>query len=117
MPHDSGKYLADIQERADFVLRFMADKSCDDLTNNRVTRSAMERELMVLGEAFFQLHGRFPEIAEQFDGWKEIIRFRHVLVHGYDSLNLRIVWEVIQNDLQPLLDRVNYLLAQRNTES
>lgn len=96
MPHDPRKYLVDIQDRA----------------KDRQTRSAVERELMVLGEAFFQLHERFPEIAEQFDAWKEIVRFRHVMVHGYDSVNVRTLWEVIQNDLDPLLDRVRELLGE-----
>lgn len=111
MPPDPRKYLRDILDRATFVSEFMADKSINDLLNNRPVRSAVERELMVLGEALYQLHQTSPELAERIKSWREIIRFRHVLVHGYSTLNMEIVWDVIQDDLIPLISNVNDLMA------
>jgi uncharacterized protein with HEPN domain len=97
MPPDPRKFLTDMVDRATFASQFMADKSLDDLMHNRPVRSAVERELMVLGEALYQLHRNFPQIAEQIDSWQQIIGFRHVLVHGYDSLNVRVIWEGIES--------------------
>ncbi len=77
----------------------MADKSLADLEENRPIRSAVERELMVLSEALYQLHRNFPEVAEQITSWREIIGFRHALVHGYDSLKMPVIWDVINDDL------------------
>jgi uncharacterized protein with HEPN domain len=111
MPPDPRKFLSDILDRATFVSEFMVDKSLDDLVHNRPIRSAIERELMVLGEALYQLHRNSPEIAEQIDSWQQIIGFRHVLVHGYDSLNMRVIWDVIKDDLEPLIRQVNALLT------
>jgi len=111
MPPEPQKFLSDILDRATFVTEYMADKSLADLEQNRPVRSAVERELMVLGEAFYQLHRRFPEVAQQIDSWREIIGFRHVLVHGYESLNMQVIWDVIQDDLKPLIRQVNTLLA------
>jgi len=82
MPQKTRKYLEDMLDRASFVSDFMKDKSLEDLANDRPVRSAVERELMVLGEALYQLHQRSPEVAERINYWKEIISFRHVLVHG-----------------------------------
>ncbi len=114
MQPDPRKYLTDMLDRATFVLQFMADKSLDDLENDRPTRSAVERELMVLGEALYQLHRIHPIIAERIDSWNRIIGFRHVLVHGYDSLDMRILWDAIQDDLEPLIGRIETLLAEAN---
>jgi uncharacterized protein with HEPN domain len=114
MPPDPRKFLADILDRATFVSEFMADKSMDELVHDRPIRSAVERELMVLGEALYQLHQNAPEIAEQIDSWDEIIGFRHVLVHGYSSLNMKVIWEVIRDDMGPLIRQVRALLANPN---
>ncbi len=109
---DAKKYLSDMLDRAQFVREYMADKSLDDLINERPIRSAVERELMVLGEAMYQLHRQFPELAEQIDSWNKIIHFRHVLVHGYDSLNMRVIWETIQGKLDPLIQQLETLLKE-----
>jgi len=109
---DARKYLSDMLDRASFVRQYMMDKSLEDLSNERPIRSAVERELMVLGEAMYQLHRHFPEMAEQIDSWKKIIHFRHILVHGYDSLNMRVIWEVIQNKLDPLIKQIEALLKE-----
>lgn len=38
--------------------------------------------------------------------------FRNILVHGYDSIDDRIVWGVIEEDLADLLADVQHLLPQ-----
>lgn len=112
MPPEARKFLEDMLDRASYVRGLMADKSLDDLMNNRLTRSAVERERMVLGEALYQLHGLHPAIAEQVNAWREIIAFRHVLVHGYESLNMQVIWSVIRDDLAPLIVQLEELLAK-----
>ena len=47
-----------------------------------------------LSEALKTQH---PEI-----NWVRIGDFRNRLVHGYLSVNLKIVWEIIEKDLEPL---------------
>jgi uncharacterized protein with HEPN domain len=113
MPRDSQKFLNDIRERATYVVEFMADKSLEDLTDQRLIRSSVERELMVLGEALYQLHRQSPAIAEQISAWRQIIGFRHVLVHGYDSVDMQVIWDAIQNDLAPLIAEVTQLMAKK----
>ena len=64
MSHDPRKYLCDMQDKATFVVEVLEDRTCDDLHNDRLLRSAVERELMTLGEALIQLHRVDPETAE-----------------------------------------------------
>lgn len=114
MRHDPRKYLADMLDRASFVREFMAEKSIDDLKQDRVTRSAVERELMVLGEAMYQLHKVDAAVAKRIDSWDKIIGLRHALVHGYDSMNLQIIWDVIHDELNTWITQFEQLLEELN---
>jgi len=110
MRHDPRKYLADMLDRASFVCEFMAEKSLDDLRRDRVARSAVERELMVFGEAMYQLHKADAALAKRIDSWDKIIGLRHALVHGYDSINLQIIWDAIHDDLPTWMAQLEPLL-------
>ena len=108
--HNPQKYLYDIQNCCEFLLEFTARKSAQDYRADRAFRSAVERELQIIGEAMLQLDNRFPEIAEQISDHGSIIGFRHVLVHGYDSLNPKTVWNVVETKLEILLSQVSTLI-------
>jgi uncharacterized protein with HEPN domain len=81
------KYLYDIINCSEFILELTKDKTVEDYKNDRVFRSALERELQIIGEAMLQLDRVSPEIVEEVSEHRSIIGFRHVLVHGYVSLD------------------------------
>jgi uncharacterized protein with HEPN domain len=108
--HDAQKYLYDMLSSCDFLLEFTQGKTIDDYKNDRGFRSAVERELQIIGEALLQLDNNYPEIAEQVPDYLNIIGFRHVLVHGYDSLNPATVWRVIETKLSDLRAKIQSLL-------
>jgi uncharacterized protein with HEPN domain len=110
MQRDPRKYLFDMLDRAQFVTELLRTKSLDDLMNDRVLRSAVERELSILGEALMQLNSVAPDLAHQIDQWREIIGFRNVLVHGYGVLNMQTIWETVRDDLPRLIQQVESLL-------
>lgn len=86
MPHDPEEYLQDVIGAARFRLELIPSKSEDDYRRDRVLRSAVERELQIVGEAVLQLSRAAPDVAARISEYQRIIGFRHVLVHGYDSL-------------------------------
>ena len=43
---------------------------------------------------------------------RSIIGFRHVLVHGYDSLDPDTVWNVVEMKIEVLLRQTKELLSQ-----
>lgn len=106
------KYLYDIINCSEFVLQLTKDKSVDDYKNDRVFRSALERELQIIGEAMLQLDRMSPEIVKKISEHRSIIGFRHVLVHGYDSLNPDTVWNVVETKIALLLNRAKEILQQ-----
>ena len=104
--HSAEKYLYDIQNCCQFLLQFTQGKSVEDYKTDRAFRSALERELQIIGEAMMHLDHDFPEVAEEISEHRNIIGFRHVLVHGYDSLNPETVWNVVETKLKTLHEQV-----------
>jgi uncharacterized protein with HEPN domain len=112
MPRDAQKYLYDILSSCEFLLEFTAGRTVDDYAQDRGFRSAVERELQIIGEAVMQLDRLSRELAARIPEHRDIIGFRHVLVHGYDSLHPATVWNVIEDKLPALVREVRALLAQ-----
>jgi len=57
-----------------------------------------------------------PELLQQIPEQRAIISFRNILVHGYDTIDDRIVWDIIEEELGALLDTVDTLLQQKTIE-
>ena len=113
MPNrDPKTYLYDIVSSCEFLLDFTRDRTVLDYQDNRGFRSAVERELQIIGEAMMQLEDVRPDITEQIPDAYRIIGFRRVLVHGYASLNPKTVWNVIETKLVSLRDCVRVLFPK-----
>ena len=92
------KYLSDILQAIDLIEDFtsgITDFKSQDA--DRKTQSAVERQLVIIGEALNQLAKIAPEIKIEND--KQIVAFRNRLVHAYDSIDNAIVWAILRNHL------------------
>ena len=89
--------------------------SFEDLIADKVVYGGIVYYTMIIGEAAYKLSHDFvamhPEVA-----WQDIADMRHHLVHGYYQVDSRIVWDVIQHDLQPLRNQIKKLLAETDWE-
>ena len=106
------KFLYDIVNCCEFVLEMTKGKTVEEYKNDRIFRSALERELQIIGEAMLKLDNTFPEISEQIAQHRSIIGFRHVLVHGYASLDPDTVWNVVETKIVTLLQQAQTLLKK-----
>lgn len=94
----------------EFLLEFTQGKSAHNYVTDRAFRSAVERELQIIGEALVQLDKVAPAVAGEIPEYRNIIGFRHVLVHGYDSLDAMTVWNLVQTKLPSLAQKLKSLL-------
>ena len=44
--------------------------------------------------------------------WREIIRMRSVITHGYDQVDNQELWQVIERDLPDLMPKIEAILAR-----
>ena len=103
MTHEPKKYVADMLDACRFVLELVRGKTMQDYKKDRLFRSGLQRELQNVGEALMQLQRNHPEAAAQISERERIIRFRHVLVHGYHDVRADLVWDIVEQKLPILL--------------
>jgi uncharacterized protein with HEPN domain len=102
MPRDPRAYLWDVREAAQNVESFLADVSLETYASSVLLRSAVERQLEIIGEALGQMSKVAPEIAAGIPELRRIVAFRNLLVHGYAVVNHEIVWRTAREKLPDL---------------
>lgn len=111
-PRDPVLFLHDMMDSATFLRSVVADHSFEDYQIDRLFRSAVQHELMIIGEALYVMNKTHPHVAEAIPAYQSIIAFRHILVHGYHSLNAEIVWSVLTDKLLPLIEQLELLIMK-----
>jgi uncharacterized protein with HEPN domain len=79
--------------------------------------SGVERKFEIIGEALNRIGRDEPSILDKIREYRNIVSFRNILVHGYDSIDNRIVWGIVKDDLGNLLADVQRLIAQKDRTS
>ncbi len=105
-------YLADILDAIQSIERFTAE--CDEtrFLADELIQSAVLQKLSVIGEAASRLSDEALSAAADVP-WKEIIGFRNIAVHAYFSVDWRIVFVTVTDDLPELKSRVITLLGDQ----
>jgi len=105
-------HLYDLLHAGHAIRGFVKGRTADDYLSDELLRSAVERKFEIMGEALNRIRRDEPELLNAMRDHRDIISFRNILVHGYDSIDDRIVWGVIEEDLADLLADVKNLLPQ-----
>ena len=108
---EARKYLFDIQSAARSIEEFCAGKDFERYRNDPLLQAAVERKFGIIGEALARLNAEDAATAQRIPEHRRIIAFRNIIVHGYASVDARIVWGVIEADLGRLRAVVEALLA------
>lgn len=111
MRNNVRKYLYDMQQACEFIAEYTRDRSFDHYLQDSMLRSAVERQLTIVGEALSQALRIEPNLADRITHCRRIINFRNVIVHGYAHLIHETVWGVVERDLPTLRDQLAALLA------
>jgi uncharacterized protein with HEPN domain len=75
-------------------------------------RSAVERQFEIVGEALRQLRDVDPDAAAAIPELARIVAFRNILIHGYASVDDRLVWGVVEGKLPALRIALGSLLKR-----
>ena len=92
------------------VKAFVAGRDFHEYVADDLLRSGVERKFEIMGEALNRIKRDDPELLERIRDYRDIISVRNILVHGYDAIDDRIVWGVIEGSLDNLLEDVGRLL-------
>ena len=81
-----------------------------DLDADRKLNLSLVRLLEIIGEAPSRTtadeRARYPQIP-----WAQIVGLRNRLIHGYDSVDFDILWQIVTHDLTALISVLQPLVA------
>lgn len=97
-----GATLFDIVGALGRVVEYAAGIGPADLDTDHRTRAAILYEIMIVGEATKRLSPAF-RAAHPMIPWSKMAGMRDRLIHGYDDVDLEIVWEVASHFAPELL--------------
>jgi uncharacterized protein with HEPN domain len=80
----------------------------DAFLQQPMIQDAVIRNLEIIGEAVKHLSPGLRTANPEVD-WTRIAGLRDVLIHGYFGVNLETVWNVVENRLPALKERVEVL--------
>lgn len=89
---DTRAFLFDVQRACELIAEFTTGMTLPEYAADLKTRSAVERQLEIIGEAIGQMLKLFPEVQEELPQAAQIIAFRNRLIHGYASVSNQVVW-------------------------
>lgn len=112
MRRDPRVHLLDALDAAQAIQIFVGGRTEEDYGNDRLLRSAVDREFEVVGEALNRLRRDDAAVAARIPDLAEIIGFRNVLIHGYDIVDRSAVWKAITVEIPVLVASISGLLAE-----
>ena len=96
-------------EHAREALAMVQGKRRSDLDNDRMLELSLVRLVEIIGEAAARVR---TESSEKYPSipWLQIVGMRNRLVHGYDAVDLNVLWDTIVDDLPPLIAELEKII-------
>lgn len=102
-------HLWDMLEAARAVVRYGRGRTIEEYLRDEMFRDAVERQFILVGEAARRLTEAFrsthPEIP-----WQRVIGQRNMLIHRYEEIDDRLMWERVQRDAPDLIHLLSPLV-------
>ncbi len=113
MPKRDVIRLQHMLDAATKAVQFSADRERADLDRDELFALAIVRLIEIVGEAASKIepstqarHSNVP--------WRLMISARHRLIHGYDDVDLDIVWSIITKDLPELVQQLEQAIKDES---
>ena len=107
---DDGLYLHHILEAIERIQSYTSG-GLEAFQSDLKTQDAVVRNLQIIGEASkkvsHETRAGSPDLP-----WRDMAGMRDRIVHDYFGVSLDIVWDVVENHLPPLRERLLRLLGR-----
>ena len=112
MTPEATKLLQDILNASNKILSRTDGKTVEQYEADEDLCLVIERLFTIAGEAAARLYRDYPEVASQLSEVRGVISFRNFLIHVYDTVDNRKVWDIVQTELPKLQQQVTELLSE-----
>jgi uncharacterized protein with HEPN domain len=115
MQRDLCAYLQDVLDAADAISSFTRGVDFENFASLDLTLSAVKYKLEVIGEGLKQASRYFPAALDSVSEAKFAIQLRDRIAHGYFTIDPRVLWATIKEDLPLLIEQIERLKAANCT--
>jgi len=102
-------YLIDILESTRAAIEYVRGKSWEKFSKDSILQDAVVRRLEIIGEAAGRVstvtQKKYPKLP-----WQAMKGTRNRVIHEYDSIELDIIWDIIQNDLPHVVKELEKII-------
>ena len=104
--------LLHMRDAAAKARRIAAGRERADLQSDELLELALVKAVEVIGEAANHVSQDTRELAPDID-WGDIVSMRNNLVHAYWKVNYKALWDVVTEDLPPLIAELERLIEDK----
>ena len=103
--------LWDMRQAAKEILEFVAEINYEKFESSKVVRYAVERQILVIGEAAKKVSSTFRKANPQI-AWNAIIGQRNILAHEYGEILVERIWRVASERISELIEQLDALIPE-----
>jgi uncharacterized protein with HEPN domain len=110
MPPTLADRLRHILTAIEDIRLMLADRALAELASDRIVRMAVERSFEIMSEASRYIPSDLKEAEKDID-WQKLADLGNRLRHAYHRIDPIILWNIAENDLDPLKRFVERIVA------
>ena len=110
---DDSITMRQMPDNARRAIKHTNNKSVDDVIEDELLGLALVRLVAVIGEAANRVapetRARYPQIP-----WRQAIDTRNRVIHTYGTVDLRVIYEIVRDNLPALVTELETILQDKS---
>lgn len=115
MSRNTNIYLNDIISSISQIKEYIEDYSFDNFSKDKRTIDAVIRNLEIIGEAVKSIPQTIKSKYKY--EWRAVAGLKDILIHQYFGINLKIIWDIIQNELPQFEKLIKQIIQNKSFEN
>lgn len=109
--HDDQVSMRHMLDHARQACEMARGRKRSDLESDRMLQLALTRLVEIVGEASSRVSIPTREKHREIP-WPDIVGMRNRLIHGYDVVDLDLLWDTVETDLPSLIAQLEAILKE-----
>ena len=114
MPRSDSAYLLDMLVAARDAKEFATGLTFAEFKRSKLHQNAILKSIEIIGEGCSKISEEtklaYPDIE-----WKKTAGMRNRIAHRYFEVDLKIVWDAVQNDILYLINHLELIVPAEDT--